>query len=294
MMTHDFAVFMRFSVLIPTYKRKAKLQVVLKKLSEQPDIAEGEVVVGIDGSEDGTLEMLESMKADFPGQLVFFWISNSGRAVIRNHLIEKAGGELLIFIQDDIVVSEGWLKAHLDFHDETQGALVGHMTWYPQGEISPYMKWLESGGHMLRFDGYSTGDEMDFWHFYMGNISVPRDMMGKLRFDEDMKIYGWEDIMMGVEFVRQGYKVFYSAEALAYHWDEYREEDLKSYMNHVGKSAVLAEKKYPGTGFVPPLWKRNVFRLLIFFGLLFSSFLPQTWRWYLDMKKWFLQAVDEA
>ncbi|MGE3278653.1 MAG: glycosyltransferase family 2 protein [Candidatus Altimarinota bacterium] len=298
-----------FSILIPTYNRKAKLQAVLERLGCQEGIEQGEVIVGIDGSSDGTEEWMQGTygtrstgSGQAPGtdgtkgrmqNISWFRIENSGRSVIRNRLLERARGEIVIFIQDDILVTEGWLRAILQFHQQKRGALVGHMTWYPEVAVTPYMKWLENGGHMLDFSGFREGDEMDFWHFYMGNISFPRDLVGDLRFQESVPSYGWEDILFGYEFVSRGNKVYYSASALAYHWDEYREEDLREYMIKVGRSAVWAEQQYPGIGIVPPLWKRTLFRCLIFVGFILRPFLSRETRWYLDMKQWFLQAVEE-
>lgn len=281
------------SILIPTYNRCEKLRVVLDALQQQEGLEDVEVVVGIDGSTDGTAALLEELVKSFPVPLRFFRIPNSGRAVIRNRLIDEAHGDLLIFIQDDIVVRKGWLRSHLDAHQRFEGAVIGHVTWYPKQEVTPYMHWLEHGGHMLDFSSLSDGQETDFWHFYMGNLSVSRSLLGALRFDESFAGYGWEDIVLGLAFVKQGGKVYYMASARAYHWDEYREEDLTPYMQKVGKSAVLAEQQYPGTGFVPPFWKRLVFWLLIRVSRPFMSLLPQTWRWYVEMKKAFLEAVDK-
>src|SRR5690606_14330051 len=196
-----------FSILIPTYNRKEKLQVVLDHVRTQPGIEQGEVIVGVDGSSDGTMELLTGLSASYPCPLSFFQIPNSGRAVIRNRLLDRASGEILIFIQDDIVVSEKWLESHLQFHRQKQGALVGLVTWYPEATISPYMKWLENGGHLLDFSTVRNGQEWDFWHFYMGNISFPRSFVASLRFEEGIPSYGWEDILYGYEFVSRGGKV---------------------------------------------------------------------------------------
>lgn len=277
-----------FSLLIPTYNRLEKLKRVFEHLDRQPRLAEGELLVGVDGSEDGTQEWLRKQEASRP-YLRWFEIPNSGRAVIRNQLLDRAEGKRLVFLQDDILVQDGWLEAHLSNEDV---ALVGHMTWYPGAEVTPYMRWLEEGGHMLRFGDLQDGDELNFWRFYMGNISFPRTLVEALRFDERFAGYGWEDIVFGLEFSQRGHRVKYSQRAAAYHWDEYREEDLQEYMEKVGRSAVLAEEAYPGTGFVPPRWKEQVFRGMIAVGSLSRPVLPQRWKWYLDMKRWFLDACQ--
>lgn len=281
-----------FSILVPTFNRKAKLEVVLDNLALQEGIEQGEVIVGVDGSSDGTYEYLQSRISGFPGKLSFFWIENSGRAVIRNKLLEKARGEIIIFIQDDIVVSKEWLTSHRQFHMKKTGALVGHVTWYPKMEISTYMRWLESGGHLLDFHGIKDGDELDYWHFYMGNISMPKSLAARVSFDEKIPGYGWEDILYGYKFVSGGNIVYYSSSALAYHWDEYRENDFREYMSKIGKSALWAEQEYPGVGILPPYWKKLIFKTLISGGRMVWPLLSQEQKWYLDMKKWFLEAVE--
>lgn len=281
------------SILIPTYNRLEKLKVVLNALAQQKGIEDAEVIIGIDGSTDRTEDYLEEHSKNYPFRVTFFWIENSGRSVIRNQLIERSQGELLIFIQDDIVVCEGWLAGHLEAQDQESAAVIGHVTWYPEQKISPYMHWLENGGHMLDFRSLKDGVETDFWHFYMGNLSVPRSLVAELRFDETLPCYGWEDILFGFHFVKKGNKVYYRASACAFHWDEYLEEDLQEYMKKVGRSAVAVEKKYPGIGFVPAFWKRCVFSLMILLAWPLRPVLPQKWRWYVEMKKGFLEAVSD-
>lgn len=281
-----------FSILIPTYNRCEKLRVVLDALVRQERFDNGEVIVGIDGSTDGTEALLQEIKVGFPVPLSFFRIENSGRSVIRNQLLDRAKGDIILFIQDDIVVRDGWLKAHLEAHEQRRGAIVGHVTWYPGVEVTPYMHWLERGGHLLDFSSLRDGQKLDFWHFYMGNISFPKTLMGSLRFDESFRSYGWEDIVLGYEFIASGHRVFYCAGASAYHWDEYLEKDLQEYMDRVGASAVWAERKYPGVGFVPGFFKRSIFSLLITLGSVFWPVLPQRLKWYLQMKRWFLEACQ--
>jgi hypothetical protein len=61
-------------------------------------------------------------------------------------------------------------------------------------------------------------------------------------------------------------------------------------MERVGESAVWAEQKYPGVGFVPGVAKRMVFSVLVVLGSFLWPLLPQRWKWYLQMKRWFLEA----
>lgn len=279
-----------FSILIPTYNRLRKLQRVLEVLSGQSGIEHGEVIVGIDGSIDGTLEWLNENGTGLLPNLSWFRIENSGRSVIRNQLLDRAKGEIIIFTQDDIITTPGWLVAHLEAHRHREGAVIGHVTWFPEMEITPYMVWLEHGGHLFDFDGYRDGDELDFWHFYTNNLSFPKHLIGSLRFHE-MPTYGWEDTLFGYELALKGKKMYYSASASAYHWDEYREEDFTQYIQKIAKSAVVAEAKYPGIGIVPPRWKQIIFKGMILSSRPVWSLMPREWKWYLQMKKYFLESL---
>lgn len=285
---------MDFSILIPTYNRKEKLRLALSALKEQEGLDHREVIVGIDGSEDGTKEMLEDLKKTFPARLSFFWIENSGRAIIRNKLIEQAQGKLLLFIQDDIVVEKGWLQAHLKAQEKTPGIVVGHITWYPKMTITPYMRWLEKGGPLFDFSSYRDADEMDFWHCYTSNVSLPKNFLQNLSFDERLSGYGWEDIVLGYQLSLRGHKIFYGQKALAYHYHEHEEKNLKSYGREIGKNAAKVQLFYPDIKLIPSWWKTAGFYLLLPFVKMFSFLLPEELKWYFTFKEYFLLGISES
>src|SRR5258708_26842790 len=73
----------RLSVVIPTYRRCASVERVLGALARQSvSPAEYEVVVSIDGSEDGTRELLDRYRA--PYALHSLWRPSRGRAAAPN------------------------------------------------------------------------------------------------------------------------------------------------------------------------------------------------------------------
>ena len=103
------------TVIIPTYNRAEKLDRSLAYLFEQELAHESyEVIVIDDGSMDETDKVLKSWKDKWP-QLSALHKSNSGQAIARNRGIKKAQGQVLLMCQDDIYVSPGFLKNHVDF-----------------------------------------------------------------------------------------------------------------------------------------------------------------------------------
>src|SRR5262249_43416700 len=92
----------RVSVITPTYNRKNSLISTLQALARQTVTpATFEVVVISDGSSDGTAEALAGLAT--PYALRCFEQDHQGPAAARNLGVHEAHGELLVFLDDDVV-----------------------------------------------------------------------------------------------------------------------------------------------------------------------------------------------
>lgn len=92
------------SAIVLTFNRREKLSVCLKSLFAQ---AQGdftyEIIVVIDGSSDGTREMLEELTQTQPS-LKYIYQSNQGIPAAKNTGIRAAEGELISCVADDFIV----------------------------------------------------------------------------------------------------------------------------------------------------------------------------------------------
>ena len=108
------------SVVIPTRSRPAYLEVALGSIVPQAGECDAEVIVVDDAGESPAVRALaERAGARYephPGQL--------GLNAARNTGVERAGGELVVFVDDDIRACPGWLQALVDGARE-----------YPQAEV---------------------------------------------------------------------------------------------------------------------------------------------------------------
>jgi glycosyltransferase involved in cell wall biosynthesis len=86
----------RFSVIIPTYNRKAYLLACLETVFAQTH-APHEVIVVDDGSTDGTVEAL----GGYAERIQVIQQTNSGPGVARNRGAKEATGEYLAFLDSD-------------------------------------------------------------------------------------------------------------------------------------------------------------------------------------------------
>ena len=289
-------VAMRYSVVIPAYNDAKVLDLCLRHLEEVDFDEVFEVVVIDDGSTDNTVEVLLNWQRKAENfELRFESQENLGAAAARNRGVEMCSGDIILFIGADILVSKGWMKEHAKFHRNAVNAVaVGFMTWSPELAKDRFRKFLEEKGIALTFEGLKDNEETDFWHFFTGNISMPKGLFKRFLFDEDFKGYGFEDIMLGYRMSKNGIKIFYLEKAVAWHHHALKESDFfPDRMRKIGESAVLFNEKFPNCGVLPSGIKLFVFKVLAFFsGFLFV--LRKEWGWYAKVKKHFLEGVALA
>lgn len=135
---------MNVSVIIPTYNGAHRILHALKSLEKQERKAV-EVVVVIDGSTDGTAGLLERSSFALPG-LKIVEQPNAGRARVRNRGAAESSGDLLLFMDDDIVAPEQWVVNHLAHHAKYPGSiLTGRLEDYneeSQNDFHQFKLWL--------------------------------------------------------------------------------------------------------------------------------------------------------
>src|SRR6516164_5712134 len=100
------------SVIIPTYNRLEDLKACLFSLRDQ-DIREvdWEVIIVDNGSSDGTGAWSKDQVGGSNPQVRYVWEPMPGLLSGRHRGAAEANGHILIFIDDDIQASRGWLRA---------------------------------------------------------------------------------------------------------------------------------------------------------------------------------------
>lgn len=118
---------MRVSFVVPTFRRPDALRSTLNALLrlDYPP-GEYEVVVVDDGSGDDTASLVRSL-AEADSRIRYHGQANSGVATARNNGARAATGELLIFLDDDMLVAPDHIAAHLAVRERHGDCLVnGH------------------------------------------------------------------------------------------------------------------------------------------------------------------------
>ena len=204
------------SVVIPTYGKVEVLARTLESLSRQTYPASLiEIVVVDDHSGDGTIDYLEGL--EMPQRLVpIRHEENRGRAAARNTAVRTAAGELVVFVDDDMLCEPDLVERHVAFHAERPDAIViGNALQAPEVGHSTALTYLdEMGVHK-----HAPGSRVPARYFVTNNSSVPRQALLDVGlFDETFRNYGFEDTELAFRLEDlAGLTTWYCAEAVALH-----------------------------------------------------------------------------
>jgi GT2 family glycosyltransferase len=207
------------SVVVPTYNRCQRLQRVLGALAAQVYDGPLEVVVVSDGSTDGTDEYLAGGSA--PPPVKWEAQENQGPAVARNRGVALASGELIVFIDDDVVPAAGLVAGHVAAHQRLGGdvVVIGPMLDPPDHRMSPWVRW-EQAMLMKQYDAMTRGDyEPTARQFYTGNASLlRRHVIDAGGFDPAFRRA--EDVELAYRLADRGLRFVYEPNAVGLHYAE--------------------------------------------------------------------------
>lgn len=206
------------SVVIPTYNRWSRLESALGALAAQTVPREHvEIIVVSDGSTDGTDERLEDGRAPVPVTLVKQ--QNQGPAAARNAGVEAADGDIVVFIDDDVVADPECLASHLRAHRSSGPGtvVIGPLLTPEDFSMEPWVRW-EQAMLYKQYDAMARGD----WaatarQFYTGNASLERScFLASGGFDSSFRRA--EDVELAYRLEDSGMRFVFAFEARAFHY----------------------------------------------------------------------------
>lgn len=194
------------SVILPTLNRRESLIQCLNALEEQT-FQDFEVIVIDDGSTDGTAEAVVRWAEGNPTHKpVVFMGSRKGPGAARNLGVERATGEILALIEDDVLPDQSWLANGVDHLMDSRLDAVEGITK------------LHDPHHPLRaFEGsYQLG-------FLPCNLFVRTEVFRQLGgydtsfYEGKHRIYFREDVEFGFRFLERKHKAIVAGDVTVVH-----------------------------------------------------------------------------
>lgn len=175
------------SIIVPTRDRAAYLEAALASLAPQARDAQAEVLVVDDGDQEAVRQLAQRFAARYLSHR-----EPRGLNAARNTAIAAAASDLLVFVDDDVVVHEGWLAALVDAarsfpdHDVFGGPIHARL------EGSRLAFCGREGPPITALDLGPSDREAEF--AWGANFSVRRGALERIgEFDAALDLYGDEE-----------------------------------------------------------------------------------------------------
>jgi GT2 family glycosyltransferase len=180
------------TVIVSTYNRGSRLRACLAPLAGQLAGVDAEIIVCDDGSNDESYQVVRSIQT---GVEVYF-VSQSHRgfrlAASRNMAVRLARGDLLLFVDADVVPRPGLVDRHLKAHRAGPGPcwVIGAVYGYGSGPAEDFRAPVWAG---IDLDPARLTEP---WTLVTGNnFSVPRQAVAEVGgFAEEFVGWGAEDV----------------------------------------------------------------------------------------------------
>ncbi|WP_434176434.1 glycosyltransferase family 2 protein [Brachybacterium conglomeratum] len=234
------------SIVVPSFRGADRLPQLLDSLAAQDAAPSFEVIVVVDGVDDGSVALLENESRLDARSIVF--PENRGRVAALNAGFEAARGDVLIRCDDDLVPRPDYVSAHVNSHRDGPGGVIG--LYLNEYSTTPYAEvYGKDADERFRRDAYGSAPSMA-WRYWAGNCSITRaiwDSVGP--YDPEYRLYGWEDVDYGYRIHKAGFEVRLAPELETPHRVAAVTTAIRARRaSHSGAARRLFERKHPQAG----------------------------------------------
>jgi len=240
------------TIIIPTKDRAPILSKLLESIRrlEALEQLRPEIIVSDNNSQDGTRQLVQVIAKSFPLAIRLLTVSKPGKSAAMNAAVRVATGDMLAFLDDDVIVSDQWLRFIESFcHEKKYQAGQGRILLQSPEAEDPVVHSLM---HRYRtIPSLDFGSDVQEVHSLNGaNFIVSRRVLESVGpFDERLGP-GASGTSEDVEFARRlnraDIRIGFIREATVYHRVD-RERLTAAYFKHIhrlqGSSRLLIKNR---------------------------------------------------
>jgi glycosyltransferase involved in cell wall biosynthesis len=229
----------KISVIIPTWMRATELEILCNSLCSQSfNFSDFEVIICDSNSDDNTSGVVKKFENKL--NIIYHHSKINAISVKRNDGARIASGNILVFLDDDVIPSSQLLEIYYNKHKETTEKVLMGLSLFSllKENKSNFIKYRNRRSlRVLKF-----GNDVSSNNFVSMNFSIKKTDFFKIGlFDENFVNYGGEDHDFPCRMKELGYKSVMLSDARSEHI-----EPSPNLINRMKKIYVSA--RY---GFVP-------------------------------------------
>lgn len=219
------------SIIVPSYRGAGRLPRLFDSFAAQaPETPAFEVIVVIDGVDDGSVALVDS-ETRFPVRAIVF-PENRGRVAALNEGFAAARGNVLIRCDDDLKVPSAYVISHVNAHAKAfeRGETIGAVgkTWDVH-QAGRYASAYGSSAARTSYEFASTRPANERWRLWAANCSISRSAWEQIGpYSSAYTGYGWEDVDYGYRLHKAGIGIEIAEGATAEHHGPARSVDARA------------------------------------------------------------------
>lgn len=210
------------SIIIPTWNKLELTRQCVTALASKTADCSFEVIIVDNGSTDGTPEFLQTLGGDVRTLLN---AENLGFAVACNQGARVARGKYLVFLNNDTIPQDGWLKplvSEVDEHPEV--GIAGSKLLFADGSVQHagvvFMRSRRSAYHIYQAAlsaSPSVNQRREFQAVTAACMLVRRELFEEVHGFDEQFINGFEDVDLCLKVREKGYHIVYQPRSVVYH-----------------------------------------------------------------------------
>lgn len=183
---------LKVSFVIPAYNEASRIQKTIGAITQHvPNNIFYEIIVVDHGSQDDTIKMVEATAATVLSH------PEGTIASLRNHGAQNASGDILVFLDADVLLTDGWSKRFSEIASSLlTGAAVLTGSWV---SVPNSPNWIEANWFKPLQTGAST-------HINSGHLIVAKKVFEELG-GFDSKLETGEDFDISIRAKSEGIKI---------------------------------------------------------------------------------------
>jgi GT2 family glycosyltransferase len=221
----------RISVVIVSYRRHDEIRRCLRDLARQSTVIPFEIVLVLQDYPDDVTEQLAGDVGDSTPLTLYRTNRGLGVHAARNVGIERARGDVVAFLDDDVRVAPDWITTLWAAYADPSIGGVGGFVEHPGnrrmairmlrpilGLSAPRYRIDWGGFHALPWSSHPTSDQDADW-LSGCNMSFRRVALEQVGgFDEGYGAYGYDDVDIGLRVRQAGWRLVSSRRLTVRHF----------------------------------------------------------------------------
>ncbi|MBF0540560.1 MAG: glycosyltransferase family 2 protein [Nitrospirae bacterium] len=235
----------KVSIIIPIYNSEKYIEECLQSIKNQQD-NNYEVILVDDGSKDASCDIYNKFS-----YLTIRLPVNKGQAVARNKGVEKAAGNIICFVDSDVVVPSDWLTKYRNLlakYPEASMICSGYNK--SKGSSPPELFALYESQYRreqlpLYINGATTSNSVIYKSDFNDTGGFTEYYLNWDNYEEKRAVVASEDGELGYRLSKKGKKIVWSHENQVQHAFKDNWKDYLVQQKGFSRDAVLSYFRYP-------------------------------------------------